>query len=60
MIGHRVRKPTKKGGDTMERLNDAIPGEPGEYVCPWVDICVIDYDPCQVIDICGIDYHNSV
>jgi len=51
-----------EGGDTVMRLNPAAaqepdPGCPGDYVCPWVDICLVDYDPCQVIDICGIDLH---
>jgi hypothetical protein len=47
----------------MIRLNGSVPGEPqppscpSDYICPWVDICVIDYDPCAHIDICGIDYH---
>ncbi len=47
----------------MMRLNGSIPGEPGEpscpddYICPIIDICIIDWDPCAKIDICGIDYH---
>jgi hypothetical protein len=47
----------------MIRLNGSVPGEaqppscPSDYICPLVDICIIDYDPCAFIDICGIDYH---
>lgn len=46
----------------MMRLNEAAPGTPepscpSDYVCPVVDICIIDYDPCNFIDICGLDLH---
>ncbi len=47
----------------MIRLNEAVPGDPGEpvcpedYVCPIVDVCLIDADPCAFIDICGLDLH---
>jgi hypothetical protein len=49
-----------KGGDKMQRLNEPTGAEepvcPGDqYICSPIDICIIDWDPCQGIDICGID-----
>lgn len=45
----------------MMRLNESIPGDPvgcsNDYICPIIDICGVDWDPCAFIDICGIDYH---
>ncbi|MBU7027201.1 MAG: hypothetical protein HXS48_09680 [Theionarchaea archaeon] len=46
----------------MKRLNpnESIPGEavcPSDYVCPVIDICGVDYDPCAFIDICILDIH---
>lgn len=47
----------------MKRLNGVAPAQaqdpicPSDYVCPVVDICIVDYDPCAFIDICGLDLH---
>jgi hypothetical protein len=47
----------------MERLNPAEAEEPvdpicsSDYVCPVIDICGVDYDPCAFIDICVLDLH---